>query len=362
MKNRPQVAQTTQVRRHSPFSGALVQLGPAVAVAVALLIAGLTMAPENYLMFTGFLFFISAAQSLAWNLIGGYGGQTSFGHATFFGIGAYISALLIQQGKWPPYVAILVSGLAAGIFSLLWGYPLFRLRGFYFAIATIGVGEATRLIALNPLSRWTGGASGYRMDTSAAAGRAEQYIAALILALLTYVLSYYVRNSRLGLGLFALNMDTEAAETLGVDTTRLKAIALFLSALIVGVTGGMYVRAILYINPNDVFAFSQSIAMVLMSVIGGIGTIIGPVLGAFIYVVIQDNLAAARITIGERVLEFRDVQLGLYGLMLALIIMFEPAGIMGLLRRLGKLLPGRRGAALDDTAQDAILLNQSEVE
>ncbi len=342
---------------------ALMSVGGALLVGLVLAIIGLVLPPTNYIVFTlGFLVFLFTAQALAWNLIGGYGGQTSFGHATFFGIGAYATALLQQNAGFPPVIALLVGGVLAALFSQLWGYPLFRLRGFYFAIATIGIGEVTRLIVLNPLRNLTGGASGFTIDAAAGSGKLEQYLTGLGLAVGAFLISYWVRNSKLGLGLFALNMDSEAAETLGVDTTRLKAAALAISAFIVGLTGGIYARAYLYISPESVFAFPVSIAMVLMVVIGGIGTLLGPILGALIYVVIQDYLGAAQLTIGARTFQFRDVQLGLYGLLLALIILFEPAGLVGLFRRMGRRFRRVRGAGADATAQSAVLNQRSEVE
>jgi len=337
----------------------LLPVGGAVLASLLLAVLGISLPPDSYILFSGFLLFLFMTQSLAWNIIGGFGGQTSFGHATFFGMGAYTTALLQDRAGWPPVLALLAGALAAAVFSLIWGYPLFRLRGFYFAIATIGIGEATRLIALSPLRDLTGGASGFRLSTAGGSGRQAQYLLALGLVLATFLLSYWVRNSKLGLGLFALNMDSEAAETLGVDTTRMKAIALALSAFIVGITGGVYARAFLYINPNDVFAFSASIAMVLMTVIGGVGTLVGPVLGAVIYVVIQDQLGAAELTIAGRTLPFRDIQLGLYGLLLAMIILFEPAGLVGVFNRIGRLFRRRAPSSPQAAAQSALLRDET---
>ncbi|MDP9373758.1 MAG: branched-chain amino acid ABC transporter permease [Chloroflexota bacterium] len=347
-------------RRVAPGRSGLAALGGAALASLALAAFGFTQPADSYLLLTGFLFFLFASQSLAWNLIGGYGGQTSFGHATFYGIGAYATALLSTRAGWPVPLAMLAGALGAAAFSLLWGYPLFRLRGFYFAIATIGIGEATRLIALTPLRNLTGGASGYRMPTANTPDRLAQYLAALGLLLATFLVSYWVRNSALGLGLFALNMDSDAAETLGVDTTRLKAIALALSACIVGLTGGFYAWSFRYINPSNIFGFAISIAIVLMAVIGGIGTIIGPLLGAIVYVVIQDQIGATEVALGGRTILLRDFQTGIYGLLLALIILFEPAGLVGLFRRLGRLFRRGRGPVDREAAVQGALLHGEE--
>ncbi|GAC1550479.1 MAG: branched-chain amino acid ABC transporter permease [Herpetosiphon sp.] len=323
--------EAARVRRRAILTVGGALLGAALFGALSFILPG-----NSYVLYILFLVFLYMTESMAWNLVGGFAGQTSFGHATFFGIGAYTTALLQARAGLPPLAAMLIGGAGAAVFGILWGYPLFRLRGFYFAIATIGINEATRLIALNPLRDYTGGASGLSLNPELGSQRSEQYLMALGLALATFLVSYWLRYSRVGLGLFALNMDSEASETLGVNTARLKAIALALSAFLVGLAGGIYVRAFLYINPNDVFAFATSIAMVLMAVIGGVGTLVGPILGAIVYVVLQDQLGAAHLTLGGRTLEFRDLQLGLYGLLLALIILFEPAGLVGLFRRLSK--------------------------
>jgi branched-chain amino acid transport system permease protein len=210
--------------------------------------------------------------------------------------------------------------------SLIVGLPCFRLLGPYFSIATIGVGEASRVLALN-LDQLTGGASGLNLPL-AVPPKEVFYWSGLGLAIVAVGVSTWMRNSRLGLGLFALRMDQDAAESLGLNTAVYKNIAHSLSALLVGIAAGLYAVYFSYVHPNQVFGFDLSIGMVLMSVIGGVGTVWGPVLGAVIYfparqlLLSQPNLVAFNLLI--------------YGGLLVSIVLFEPGGLLGLARRLAR--------------------------
>jgi len=288
-----------------------------------------------YLLHLGFLTFLYITLSISWNIIGGYAGQISFGHAAFFGLGAYTTALLWLR-EIPPTLTMPLAGLVAALYSLVIGYPCLRLRGPYFSIATIGVGEATRLLMLN-WERLTGGASGLTLPTPAVFTKLPYYYTALILMTLAFLVSYAIKTSKFGLGLFAINMDIDAAETLGVNTTRYQVLALMVSAFMVGVCGSLYSQYMFYIEPNMVFGFTVSISMVLMPTIGGVGTLWGPVIGAIVFIVIQDRLLAS----------FPTLHLLVYGILLVTIILFEPHGISGLFNRLSAraLKLARRGAS-----------------
>jgi len=304
----------------------------------------------GYLQTLCFLTFLYVTLSTAWNILGGYAGQTSFGHATFYGLGAYTTAILTLRGV-PPLVTMPLAGVVAALYALLWGYPCLRLRGQYFAIATIGVGEATRLLMLNlddliknnsllkgflQNGVLTGGATGLMLPTpedirSYAVGF---YYGAMGLMFLALLVSWWVKNSKFGLGLFAINMDIDAAETIGVNTVYYKNLALVLSAFMVGICGSVYAQYMFYIDPQTVFGFPMSIAMVLMPTIGGIGTVAGPILGAVVYIVVQDRILTANLEIGNLTLSLSSMHLLLYGGLLVLIILFEPKGITGLQTRL----------------------------
>jgi branched-chain amino acid transport system permease protein len=271
----------------------------------------------------GFLTFIFVTLAVSWNMVGGYAGQVSFGYAAFFGTAAYTTAILWSRYQWEPVLTLPLAGLAAVIVALLVGLPCFRLLGPYFSIATIGVGEAFRVLALN-LDQLTGGASGLNLPLSVPS-KSWFYWSGLVLALIAVSVSGWMRASRLGLGLFALRMDQDAAESLGLNSTAYKNLAHCLSAFFVGVAAGLYVVYFSYVHPNQVFGFDLSIGMVLMGVIGGVGTLWGPVLGAAIYypirqlILSQSNLVAFNLLV--------------YGGLLIAIILFEPGGLLGLVRR-----------------------------
>lgn len=278
----------------------------------------------------GFLTFIFITQAISWGLVGGYAGQVSFGFAAFFGTGAYATALLWTKGGWDPILTLPVAGLAAMIVALLVGLPVFRLSAQYFSIATIGVGEAARVIAIN-LDDVTGGASGLILPFDVP-DKKWFFWAGLALATLTFLVSAWVRRHRFGLALFALRMDQSAAESLGVPTALNKNLAHMLAGFFVGAAAGLYVVYLSYAHPDQVFGFDLSIGMVLMNVIGGIGTLWGPVLGALIYFPVRQRLLADPSLVA--------VNLLIFGALLIVIILFEPGGLLGLLSRLGVVARG----------------------
>jgi len=278
-----------------------------------------------------FLTFLLITASVAWNILGGFTGQVSFGFAVFYGLGAYTTALGINAGL-SPYLTYPLAAAVAVVASLLVGLPTFRLRGPYFAIATIGVGEAVRVIMTN--LAFTGGASGYRIVEHVPFRQAEHYYTGLVLATLAVGVSMLVRHSRFGLGLRAIRDDQEAAADSGVNPYALKLAAHALAAALTGASGGVYARYAAFISPDGVFAFQRSVAILLMPIIGGVNTIWGPVLGGGVYGVIEEELAA----------RFPEFHLLLYGLLVILIILFEPGGLMGLLGRARRLFQRGRDA------------------
>jgi branched-chain amino acid transport system permease protein len=328
-----------------------------LGLAFLLLIPFLKIA-GGYLQTLGFLTFLYVILSTAWNILGGYTGQTSFGHATFYGLGAYTTSILALRGV-PGLLTIPLAGIVASLYGLLWGYPCLRLRGQYFAIATIGVGEATRLLMLNmddliknnqllkgllQKGVLTGGATGLMLPTPPDIREYATgfYYGVMVLMFVALLISWWVKNSKFGLGLFAINMDIDAAETVGVNTTRYKILALLLSAFLVGIGGSIYALYVFYIDPQTVFGFPMSIAMVLMPTIGGIGTVTGPILGAVVYIVIQDRILTANLDLGFIKLSLSTMHLLVYGGLLVLIILFEPRGLLGMQQRLGKWWEKRR--------------------
>jgi branched-chain amino acid transport system permease protein len=271
------------------------------------------------------LTFMFMAAGLAWNWLGGYVGQISFGHAAMFGTGGFVAARLGITFGLPFWATWLVGGVVAGLYALIWGHPTLRLRGPYFSIATIGVGEATRLVATY-WADFTGGSSGLSLPIGDGPTKFQLYWYGLYLLAVAVVMSYWLRKSRIGLGLLAIKEDVEAASDVGVNPTFYQDLVLFLSGAMVGVCGGFYASYQAFIDPLDMFSFDRSISFVLIGVIGGIGTILGPAMGAVVFVVIQEFLLAS----------YPQLYLGLYGVLLIVVILFEPLGLSGLLMRLGR--------------------------
>jgi branched-chain amino acid transport system permease protein len=269
--------------------------------------------------------------SVAWNLVGGFGGQVSFGFAVFYGLGAYTAALAINGGI-NAMVSFLLGGLVALVASLLVGLPTFRLRGPYFAIATIGVSEAVRVLMTN--FSLTGGASGYRIMEKGIFRQLEHYYTALVLAAGAVACATVIRNSSFGMALIAIREDEDAASDLGVDPFRTKLLAHAIGAALTGAAGGVYARYAAYIHPQGVFAFNIGVAILLMPIIGGVGTVWGPVIGAVVYGLVNEELVAS----------FPQMHLLLYGSLLILIILFEPHGVLGLFQKLVALFSRHRRA------------------
>lgn len=297
---------------------ALVTFLVAIAVLAVAPLLHADLYAHNLLTLT----FLSIAAALAWNWLGGYLGQVSFGHAAMFGLGGFAAARIQMAFGVPMVLSWVAGGVIAGAYALLWGHPTLRLRGPYFSIATIGVGEATRLVA----TYWdwlTGGSSGLSLPVQMGL-KYQLYWHGLVLAALAMAGSYALRRSPLGLSLLAIKSDVDAASDVGIGSVRLQDLVLFLSGAMMGVCGGFYADYFSFIEPGDMFGFDRSISFVLMGVIGGIGTIAGPALGALIFVLLRQYLIAS----------YPQLYLGLYGLLLVLVILFEPLGLTGLFLRL----------------------------
>lgn len=257
----------------------------------------------------------------AWNLLGGFAGQVSLGYSAFLGIGAYATVLLSLRGM-DPFLTLPFGAALAAAFSILIGLPAFRLRGPYFTIATIGVGEAVRVCASSV--SFTGGSSGLRMPPGSF-DFTLNYLSMVALAIAVVALAAFVKRSAFGQALAAIRQDIDAAEALGIDSTRFKLAAHALSAALVALAGGLYAINFQYIAPGSVFDFRLSLSIVLMPIVGGVGTIAGPVLGALVFSTLQVKILS--------IPALRDSYLFLYGTLLIVVMLFEPKGILGLVRR-----------------------------
>ena len=254
--------------------------------------------------------------ALSWNIISGFTGYTSFGHVAFYGIGAYACAILVADHGWPWLATLGVAALVAALVAVAIGYPVLRLKGPYFAIAMLGAAEGTRVVA----TVWddlTHGGLGISLP-SAETSRATYY-AMLALMAVTIVVAYAIGHSRFGVRLNAIREDEVAAEALGITATLYKLAAFTLSAAFPAVAGGIQAYKVLYIDPPSVFFVQITIAMALMSMLGGKGTVIGPIVGAAVLYTVQELTWV----------NFPTAHLIAYGLFIVVVARFMPRGLMG---------------------------------
>jgi len=270
---------------------------------------------------------VALASSL--NILMGYTGYVSFGHIVFYGFGGYVGLYLLTEKEWSLWAAILMGGLSSGILAFLLGKAILRLRGAYFALATIGINEAMRAF-INNFDLF-GGPTGITLNFSVykAYGGAAQALQTSFfieagLALLALVLSYIVRTSKFGLGLLAIRENEDAAEVMGVVTPNAKTWAYVLSAIIPGMVGVLFFFKNGNVEPVDAFPLHASIELLVMVMLGGQGTVLGPILGAFAYQGLRGYLVTSDI--------FKDIQLSVSGALLLIIVLFIPAGAIGWLR------------------------------
>jgi len=270
--------------------------------------------------------FTSIALGLAWNIIGGYGGQLSFGHAAFYGIGAYTSTLLFVHFGVTPWLGMIAGGFLAVVASLILGLPCFRLRGTYFTLATIAFAEVLRILTVY-FKELTGGSIGIVLQFKAGFGNLMfrnrepfAYIALGLMALV-YYLSIWMENSRLGYYLTALKENEDGARALGINTYQSKLIALMISAFLTALIGSFFAQYLTFIEPESEFSLGLSIAISLPVMIGGIGTAIGPVIGAFLITPLQELL---RVYISG---EYQGLQSIIYGIILVVVVISIPQGI-----------------------------------
>ncbi|MDR7522680.1 MAG: branched-chain amino acid ABC transporter permease [Armatimonadota bacterium] len=275
--------------------------------------------------------FMYAALAVAWNVIGGFAGYLSFGHATFFGLGGYTTGLfLVRTGLSPFLTAPLGAAVAAG-FAALAGYPCLRLRGPYFAVVTMILGLAVRAVILN--LPWTGAAEGLWMTLppwEPLVARRAFYYAMLAVALVTALAGRAVRLGKMGVGLEAIREDEEAAQSIGVPVVRLKMSALILSAGLTGLVGGIYAYDRSYIHPDFMFDLHLSVLAVLMALLGGRQSWAGPILGAVVVRLVDELLTVRVGTEAARII---------FGLGLALVIVLLPDGLLPHLERLRRRAP-----------------------
>ena len=304
----------------------------AVAVVLLLMLAPPLVTSNQFLLHLGITVLLWTLLGASWNLLGGFGGQVSFGHATFFGVGAYATMILYLRLGLAPWYGMILGGVAAVAVSLPIGLICFRLRGPYFSLSTLAVAEIVRLIALN-WEALTNGPVGLLITTLprvALGARAINweskvpfYYIIAALAVLAMAATWRLSRARLGAYLLAIREDEDAAEAVGIDTVRAKVLTLALSAFFTGLAGGFYGLYFRYVDPDAVFPIALSVEMVFIAVVGGLATVIGPVIGA-VFLTTIGELFRERFLVGHLIF---------YGLFMMLAIRFLPEGIWGGARR-----------------------------
>jgi branched-chain amino acid transport system permease protein len=288
---------------------------------------------------------------VAWNLIGGYAKQLSLGHAAFFGLGAYTSTILQIDFGISPWLGMIAGGVVAAIASLPIGWLCFRLRGPYFAIATIAAAQVLMLIFLK-FRDFAWGAEGTTIPNLGNSplmmqfeAKAAYYYVALGLLALGLAITYRIEKSWMGYYLVAIGEDEDAAEAVGVNAPRVKRDIYMISAFLTALAGTFYTQYIYFIDPNTAFNFSVSIEAALVSIVGGVGTLWGPVIGT---VLLETTSALLQSWLGSST---GGVQLTVYSLILMAVILWRPTGIMGFISEIYASRVRARGgvvkAALD---------------
>jgi len=284
------------------------------------------------------LVFMFSMLGVAWNIMGGYAGMFSFGQAAFFGIGAYTSSYLSITYGVNPWIGLVAGGFAAALVAAAIGYPCSNLRGHYFAIASIAFAEIVRIVFNNwktvgaaeglTLSMQNQSFANFLFNTS----KLPYYYIMLAFLLVALAVSYFVATSKMGYYFRAIKESHAIAGSLGVDVVFYRLMAIMISAFLSAMAGTFYAQYILYIDPGSVMLLATSIQIVLIAMLGGAGSVMGPVLGAAILVPASEY---TRITLGYK---GTGVDMLIYGFLITIISMYYPEGVWKFFVRLGRKL------------------------
>ncbi len=314
---------------------------------------------STYALHITILIFISVITGSAWNILGGYTGQYSVGHSAYFGVGAYTTMILLQYRHLAPWYGIWAGVVVAVATALVIGSICFRLRGPYFVLASIAVAEIFRVSALN-LTNLTNGAEGILIAevppltiggtvVTDFLSKVPFYYTGLVMALAVIAVTWLVQHSKLGYYFQAIREDQDAAHSLGINLTLYKNVALSLSAIFTSLAGSLYGLYVGFIDPGTVLDLSLSVQIVMTCIIGGIGTILGPAIGALVLVPFSEALrsnAIAQALIDSGLVKensalgaFLKDQLShahvlIYGILLVVVILFMPDGVLGFIKKL----------------------------
>jgi branched-chain amino acid transport system permease protein len=279
---------------------------------------GLPLAASGFWVRTLTLVFMAAILAQAWNFIGGYTGYVSFGNVAFFGLGAYTTALLMTKANVDFWLSLIAGGIFGALFALLIGPPLLRLKGHYFAVATLGVANAAQQIVAG-WDSFTGGGVGLNLPLNSSPNF-FQLIYFLMFAVLVFsiVVTFVLSRHKLGYGWLAIRENEDAAKALGIDATRFKTVAFALAGFFTGLAGGIYAYYNGSIAPDTVFDIGYTVNPILIAILGGTGTVLGPIIGALIFQIFRTYLA----------FQFPGLQDTFLGVAMILVIIFMPHGVL----------------------------------
>ena len=284
-----------------------------------LLLAGAPAVLSPFLVQFLINLFMLAALAESLNIIGGFTGYASFGNVAFFGVGAYTTGVLLTVAELPFALALPAGGLLAMVFAALIGMPILRLKGHYFAIATLGVAETTREIVYN--LKITGGGTGLSMPITRSPLPFFYLMLGILLA--ATLVNWWLSASRFGYGLIAIREDEDAAAAMGINSALYKTMAFALSGAFAGLVGGVFAYWITFIDPEGVFKVIITIQMIIMAVFGGMGTIVGPLLGALVLASVSEVLSTQLVSLAEL----------FNGLIVILVVLFMPKGLVEVIRK-----------------------------
>jgi len=302
---------------------------------VAAVLVPLLLDPRGYWIRVLTITLLFAAMAQAWNIVGGLANQISLGHAAFFGIGAYTSTVLLLKFGISPWLGMFAGGALGGLAAFVIAIPTMRLQGHYFALATLAFGEVMRVIA-NVWTSLTGGPGGLSVPFvppsflaySFKLLRPHAYIALAALIVVT-VIFQAIRRGAMGYRLRAIRQNADAAEVIGIDTTRVKLFAAVISGALMAMLGTLYAQVAVFFDPDTVFGIASiSIRVALIAIIGGVGTAAGPILGAFFIIPLEEIM--------NGLLSSRAAGLSqlVFGIILIAVILWQPRGFITALNSL----------------------------
>lgn len=268
---------------------------------------------DDKILTTAILTFIFAALASSWNIVGGFVGQISLGHAAFFGIGSLVTRQLWMNGV-PLLLSCVIAGLVAAGTAVIVGYPGLRLKGIYFSIGTLALAEAIRITVNNILP----GISALPAAALRSYSLESRYYLAFVVLLLTVGVTYYLTQSKLGLGMMSVREDEDAARAIGVNTFRHKMAAFIISAGLAGLAGSCFAYFHVSYYPSLAFSPEWTFDALIITFVGGVGTVVGPLIGSLFFVIVRDWLSAYLV----------GVHLLVFGVLFILVVLLLPGGMM----------------------------------